>query len=144
MSQKRMRSVAVALCALVLGASLIAGAVPASAHEDSTETARSKVSMVYKARKAKFKGLVTSSRDRCVGGRTVKLFKARNNALVGKTTTSASGSWAIRAKKNTGKYYSKVIAADYTLESGSDAYGNVWVHELLCFGAKSLTVTSNT
>jgi hypothetical protein len=100
--------------------------------------------MVYKARKAKFAGLVSSGRDRCVGGRTVKLFKARNNNLVGKTTTSSTGRWSIAAKKNTGKYYSKVLSAGYTLATGVDSYGNAWAHELTCYGAKSTIVTSNT
>jgi hypothetical protein len=143
MSRKHSRSVAGTLCALFIGVALIASVSPAFAHHDDSGTANSNISMVYKARKGKFVGTVTSGNDNCLATRTVKLVKARSGAVVGKTTTGAAGGWSIAAKKNTGKYFSKVIAADYTLDSGTDSYGNVWVHELLCSGDKSGTVTTN-
>jgi hypothetical protein len=143
MSRKHSRKVAGTLCALFIGVALLASVSPAFAHHDDSSSASSTISMVYKARKGKFVGTVTSGNDNCLATRTVKLFKARTGKLAGKATTRAAGGWSIAAKKNTGKYYSKVIAADYTLDSGTDSYGNVWVHELLCSGDKSGTVTTN-
>src|SRR3990170_102976 len=143
MSHRHSRSVAGTLCALFIGVALVASVSPAFAHHDNSSTASSNISMVYKARKGKFVGSVTSGNANCLASRRVKLFKARTGNLAGKTTTGASGGWSIAAKKNTGKYYSKVTVADYTLNSGSDSYGNVWVHELLCSSDKSDTLTTN-
>lgn len=144
MSRKFSKSAAGTLCALLVGAAMIATVAPALAHDDTSSSAGSAVNMVYKARKAKFVGTVSSANDKCVGGRTVKLFKARTGKLAGKTTTAAGGGWSISAPKNSGKYFSKVVAADYTLNTGQDSYGNVWVHDLFCNSDKSGVVTTNS
>lgn len=135
---KRSKTVAGVICALVLGASLFAGIVPAFAEEDETSRAGSQIDMTYKAKRGKFVGQVTSRRDACLGDRTVKLFKARNDALVGKTSTNDNGGWSIGGiRKGSGKYYSKVIGSEIVLDTGQDEYGNVWTHLLVCGAATS-------
>lgn len=142
MSRKVSKGGAGTLCALVVGVSLLASMAPAQAHEDSSETAGSTITMDYKPRKEKFVGSVTSGRAKCVGGRTVKLFKARTGKFVAKTTTNSTGGWSIAVDKRSGKYYSKVTAKSYTLDSGVDGYGDAWIHELFCSADKSGVETS--
>jgi len=137
MSRKHSKSVAGTLCALFVGAALVASIAPASAHTDSSSDSKSGIAMDYKPRKGKFVGKVTSEHGACVEGRTVKLFKARTGKKVGRTTTNATGGWSIAAAKRSGKYYSKVTASDVTLDTGVDKYGDTWVHSVFCMGARS-------
>lgn len=125
---------------LVSGALLLSGAFASTAlaHHDNDDTARSSIAMEYKRAKGKFVGQVSSGRGECLAGRTVRLFKARNDASAGTTHTNASGGWSLAAKKNSGKYYSKVSAETYVLDSKSDKYGELlWEHRLTCSAAKS-------
>lgn len=138
----RSKGLAAAACALVLGASMFAGMLPASASEDEHSSAGSNIGMTYKFKKAKFVGSVTSGRDSCLDKRVVKLFKARNNALFAKTRTNDAGRWSISAPKKSGKYYSKVVASEIVLDSGVDEYGHPWMHTLSCGGAKSGAVAT--
>lgn len=134
---KRSKSLAGVICALVLGGSMFAVVVPAFADSDEESSAGSQVTMTYKFKKQKFVGAVSSNNAKCLGDRVVKLFKAKNGKLAGKTRTNDAGGWSIAADKNSGKYYSKVIASEVTLKTGQDKYGRAWVHVLNCGGAKS-------
>lgn len=113
----------------------------ALAHDDANEKAKSSIDMVYKQRKGKFVGHVSSGRDLCLGGRKVVLFKARNDARVGSTTTNDNGGWSLAANKDSGRYYSKVTSETYVTDEGVDEYGELlWEHTLTCGAAKSDTV----
>jgi len=56
-----------------------------------------------------FHGRVISSKHACEVNRTVKVFRARNDGLFGKTTTNGQGKWSIPATTPTGKFYVKAI-----------------------------------
>ena len=129
------------LAGLISGALMLSGAFAgtALAHEDNNDTAKSSIGMAYKARKGKFVGQVSSGTAKCLAGRKVGVFKARTGAKVGTTRTNDNGGWSVGGiKKNSGKYYSKVSAETYVLDSESDKYGELlWEHTLTCTGAKS-------
>lgn len=123
------------LAGLVSGALLLSGALASTAlaHHENDESAKSSIEMDYKPAKGKFVGQVSSGRSQCLGNRTVRLFKARNDAAAGTTHTNASGGWSLAVKKNTGRYYSKVAAETYVLASEVDKYGDLlWEHRLNC------------
>ncbi len=127
------------LAAAISGAVLLSGVVAsvALAHENDELTGTAKLTMDYKPIKEKFAGDLTSTRNGCVGGRKVKLFKASNNLKVGSTETKPDGTWAIAAKPNSGKYYAKVVPIEIVLGSGSDEYGELWEHVLNCVGDRT-------
>ena len=127
------------LAAAIAGAMLLSGVVAsvAVAHENDDVTAGSKITMDYKPAKGKFVGDVTSGKNACVGDRKVRLFKASTSVKVGSATTKSDGTWAIAAKKDSGKYIAKVLPVEITLASGSDGYGELWEHVLNCAGART-------
>ena len=128
------------IAALASGALMLTGVLAGNAfgHHDNEDTARTSIDMIYKSAKGKFVGTVDSGRERCLGGRTVGLFKARNDDRVATAHTNDSGGWSIAVRKNTGRYYSKVSAETYVLDSELDEYGELlWEHLLTCTGGKS-------
>ncbi len=127
------------IAAVLAGTMLFSGVVAgiATATEDDHAKVASTIDMVYKARKDKFVGSVASTREACLGARTVKLFKARTGVKVGSTTTNDLGRWAIPAKDNSAKYYAKVTGVTLVVDSGSDQYGNVWEKLLTCGSART-------
>lgn len=128
------------MAGLISGALLMSGALASTAlaHEDAAEVAKSSIDMDYKPAKGKFVGSVSSLKNRCLAGRTVRVFRNRNDAVVGTAHTNDTGGWSLAVKKNSGKYYSKVSAETHVLEQGHDKYGALlWEHTLTCSGAKS-------
>ena len=114
---------------------LIAALAPAHAHHDNAGQAGTTLEMVYKARKDKFVGTVSSAADKCVGGRTVKVYKIRKDGTrkpLGSAKSSSAGVWSVPVADAHGLYGAKVAARSVTLDTGVDEYGNLWVHTLDC------------
>lgn len=61
-------------------------------------------------KKGSFKGRVSSSSNKCVGGRNVVLFKLKNRRGVpsGHDTTDKSGNWKVKPASKHGKFYASV------------------------------------
>ena len=74
-------------------------------------TFKSKITIGFK--KGAFKGKVTSSSKKCVGGRHVVLFRIKNKKGVpsGSDTTAKSGAWKVKPPIKHGKFYASVKKA---------------------------------
>lgn len=119
---------------------MVLALAPAYAENDDTETANSSVSITYKKKKSKFVGAVRSDSDRCVGNRSVKVYKILRDGshkALDTVKTSASGSWSLKARRVRGKYGATVTPKSITLDSGVDKYGVSWKHVLQCRPASS-------
>jgi len=121
---------------------MVLSLAPAYADHDDTQTANSSVSMTYKKRAGKFVGAVSSGHNRCVGNRSVKVYKIRRDGShndLGTVKTARDGSWSFVSGKVFGKFGATAAPKTITLESGVDEYGVVWKHILKC-GSGSDTV----
>src|SRR5438309_1667957 len=93
------------LAVLMVGAALfLVGVAPAFAVVTST------VSIAYNATTHHFHGKVSSANAECRSGRTVRVFKktASGPKLVGKTLSTAKGTWRLRVNHAHGHYFARI------------------------------------
>lgn len=125
---------------LALAAGLVATALsPAFASGDNTATADTTATMRYKARVDKMVGRVSSTRNACVPERRVKVYKItrKGRVQIGSATTNAEGRWRLPLADANGRYGSRAVLKTITLDSGSNAYGDLWKHVLECKSGRS-------
>jgi hypothetical protein len=67
-----------------------------------------------------FKGAVANNKNKCVKGRSVKLFRVRRgpDQNVGSDTTNRSGNWSIREPGANGRFYAKVAGSRFQKPDG--------------------------
>ena len=124
---RRRTMAAIAVLAL---APVIPGILLAEAH---SFTAPTSVTIVYSVQGQAFHGRVSSTRDSCLGGRTVNLFKTQPGTDLprGTTTTGPQGGWKVDRGHASGTFYAVV------LRSESGGYGGSHV----CLRGRSANLT---
>lgn len=114
MSISRARRNAASLTVAMMAVSaLVAGGLTARASEVvDTEQHSTRTELKYTDRandaKDKFHGKVTSSSNKCVGDRAVKVFRVKKDGTtdrVGGDSTDGEGLWKVPAKDAKGKYF---------------------------------------
>ena len=127
-----------AVTALVAGL-LVAAVAPAFASGDHTATAETTTTIAYKALKDKMVGRVASTRGACVPERRVKVYKItrKGRVPIGSATTNAEGRWSVPLENANGRYGARAVFKTITLDSGSNAYGDLWKHVLECKSGRS-------
>lgn len=97
---------------LAVAAALALSAVPAAAAVTSTVT-------IASGEGSEFTGKVTSPKQRCRSGRTVKLFRADDSGggdeLEGSAKTNQAGLWMMNGSFLAGIYYARVLPAIFHL-----------------------------
>jgi hypothetical protein len=103
MNPRHVKAGAVALAAVMLVGSIMAGSAVA-------DTFDSDISINF--RNGTFFGRVKSDKDFCERGRKVRVFRKRKHrpdALIGTDTTNADGKWSVDKSGAKGRYYARVL-----------------------------------
>lgn len=128
------------LTILALAAGLLVTAMaPAFASGDQTATAETTTTIAYRPRTDKMVGRVASTRNACVPERRVKVYKItrKGRVPVGSATTNDEGRWRLPLADAQGRYGARAVRKTITLDSGSNAYGDLWKHVLECKSGRS-------